>query len=338
MLGIQYIKSSPTQYIFHFVNGKLKREGTGLAFFYFKPRSTLISIPVGSADAPFIFNEISADFQPLTVQGQLTYRVEDPRKVASILDFSVESSPIRFLSEDPQKLPQRLVNLLQVLVRADIQRLPLREAIHASEEIATAVFGRLLSSEVLSPLGVEVLDLSIQAIRPIPEMARALEAEAREELLRRADQAIYDRRNSAVEQERRIKENELNTEVAVEGKKRQIRETKVEADLAVEMKEQQVRHARISGEIAIETERKRLVFERVENQRTEADMQAYSVEASLRPLHDLSPEMLQLLAVQSADPRVMVSMAFAEIAKNAGKIGNLHISPDLLESLTSARE
>ena len=43
--------------------------------------------------------------------------------------------------------------------------------------------------------------------------------------------------------------------------------------------------------------------------------------------------MLQALTVQSADPRKMVSLALKEIAQNAGKIGSLNISPDLLESL-----
>ena len=47
-------------------------------------------------------------------------------------------------------------------------------------------------------------------------MGKALEAEYREGLQQRADQAIYARRAAAVEQERRIKENELNTQVLLE--------------------------------------------------------------------------------------------------------------------------
>ena len=41
----------------------------------------------------------------------------------------------------------------------------------------------------------------------------ALEAAAREEILRQQDDAIYKRRNAAIEQERLVKENELNTEI-----------------------------------------------------------------------------------------------------------------------------
>lgn len=333
MFGIQYLKATPTQFVFHYHNGRLKRSGAGLAFYYYKPTSTIVVVPVGSADAPFIFNEMSADFQSLSVQGQLTYRIHDPALVAGLLNYSVGNTPEHYLSEDPQKLPQRLINLLQTLVRAEVHRLPMRDAIHASQNIAAAVLEQLQAHPALSTLGVEVLALSIQAIRSEPEMARALEAEAREELLRRADQAIYDRRNAAVEQERRIKENELNTEIAVEDKKRQIRENKVEADLAVEAKEQQVRESKLAGQITLEEERKKLVAAHVENARADADAQAYAVEASLRPLKELDADLLQMLSIQNSDPRRMVGLALKEIAKNAGKIGNLNISPELLETL-----
>lgn len=333
MFGIQYLKTTPTHFVMHYQRGRLKKAGPGLAFFYYSPASSITVIPIGSADVPFIFNETSSDFQPVTVQGMLSYRIHDPQLVANLLDFTVDGSVDKYASGDPQKLPQRLVNLLQTLVRGVVQHLPLREAIHASEMVASTVLEKFADHPSLAALGLEVLSLSIQAIRATPEMARALEAEAREELLRQADQAIYDRRNASVEQERRIKENELNTEVAVEEKKRQIRETKIAADLAVEGREQQVRQARLEGQIALEEERKRLVAARTENARADADIQAYALEANLRPLLQLNPDLTQMLAVQSADPRRMVSMAFKEIAQNASRIGNLNISPELLETL-----
>jgi len=333
MFGFQYIKVTPTQYILYYRGGKLRKAGAGLAFFYFKPSASIVVVPIGSADVPFIFNEISADFQAITIQGQLIYRVEDAQRVASLLNYTVDGSPTQYISEDPQKLPQRLINLLQVLVRAEVQKLPLKNAIHSTDAVATAVMSKLGKGNELASLGVEVLGLAIQAIKPVPEMSRALEAEAREEMLRRADQAIYDRRNSAVEQERKIKENELSTEIAIEEKKRQIRETVVDADLAVESKEQEVRKSKLNGQIALEKDRKQLVAARSENARVEAEAQAYSIEASLKPLAKLDPAVLQVLAVQNTDPRLMAGMALKEIAQNAGKIGNLNISPELFELL-----
>ena len=333
MFGVQYIKVPPTQYVLHYRGGKLRQSGEGLAFFYFRPSASIVVVPIGSADVPFIFNEISADFQAITVQGQLIYRVHDPKLVASLLNYTVAGPANHYVSEDPQKLPQRLINLLQVLVRAEVQRLPLKNAIHSTDAVATAVMSKLGQGNELGNLGVEVLGLAVQAIKPVPEMSRALEAEAREDMLRRADQAIYDRRNAAVEQERKIKENELNTEIAVEEKKRQIRETVVDADLAVEAKEQEVRKSKLNGQIALENDRKQLVTARSENSKVEAEAQAYSIEASLKPLSKLDPAVLQVLAVQNTDPRLMASLALKELAQNAGKIGNLNISPDLFELL-----
>ncbi len=333
MFGIRYLKASPTQYVFHYQNGRLRHSGAGLAFFYYAPDSSIVSIPISSTDVPFIFSEITADFQPVTIQGQLTYRVDDPERIANLLDFTVSGTPSAYSSEDPGKLPQRLVNLAQVLTRSEIEKLPLRKAMHAADEVSQAILASLRSSPQSGDMGVEVLSLSIQAIRPTPESARALEAEAREALLRQSDEAIYDRRNASVDQERRIKENELNTEIAVEEKKRLIRENRVEADLAVERREQQVREARLSGQIHLEEEKAHLVAAQADNARTEAETQAFAIEASLRPLSELSPDVLQMLSVHSSEPRLMVSLALKEIARNASKIGTLNISPDLLESL-----
>jgi hypothetical protein len=164
-------------------------------------------------------------------------------------------------------------------------------------------------------LGIEVLGFSILSLKPTPDMARALEAEAREALQRRSDDAIYLRRNNAVEQERIIKENELATEIAVEAKKRQVRETQ------------------LAAEIAIEEQRKTLVETRVANERKDADSRAYALEATLKPLRTMEWKTLMAVAAGGGDPRTMIAVAFRELAENAGKIGELNVSPDLLQSL-----
>src|SRR5204863_6252945 len=110
--------------------------------------------------------------------------------------------------------------------------------------------------------------------------------------LREADDAIYSRRNNAVEQERKIRENELNTEITVETKKREIEET------------------RLAGQIALEDQRRELVATEAENSKMRADAQAYAVEATLKPLTALDPKSLQVLAARSVDPRLLVAMAF----------------------------
>jgi hypothetical protein len=314
MLGFRYVKATPTTYLMQFKAGQVQREGTGLSFFYFAPSSTLVSVPVGSTDVPFIFNEVSADFQAVTVQGHLTFRVADPRKLAELLDYSLAANG-GYAGDDRDKLPLRITHAAQTATRAEIQSRPLRTALVEAEAIARSVQAALVAAPALAALGVEVLGFSILAIKPMPETAKALEAEARERLLREADDAIYARRNNAVEQERTIRENELNTEVAVQAKQREIEET------------------RLAGQIALEQERRQLVATEADNSKTRADAQAYAVEATIKPLAALDPKSLQVLAARSVDPRLLVAMAFQEIAANATKVGNLNISPELLESL-----
>jgi hypothetical protein len=124
-----------------------------------------------------------------------------------------------------------------------------------------------------------------------------------------------------VEQERRIKESELNTEIAVEEKQRQIRET------------------HITTEILLERQRAALTNQKVENDRKEADSRAYALEAMMKPIRDADWRTLMMVGGNAADPKNAIALAFHEIASNAANIGQLNITPDLLKSLlgTAAR-
>jgi hypothetical protein len=309
-----YVKIPATHYALHYQQGRIRHEGPGLSFFYYSPSATIVSVPIGSTDAPFAFVESSADFQSVTVQGQLTYRVVDPKKVASLLDFSLGRNG-QYLGDGPQKLQERLVKSAQVAAKAVTQRMGLREVLTSSTAIGAEVEDALKNSEAIKSLGVEILELAVISMKPTPEMAKALEAEAREALQRKSDEAIYARRNAAVEQERRIKESELNTEIAVEEKKRQIREAQMAAD------------------IAIEEQRAQLVDQKVANERKDADSRAYALDATVKAIETADWKKLMLLSSGGFDARQMIAMAFQELAGNAQKIGELNISPDLLQGL-----
>src|SRR5205085_2606300 len=112
MFGIKFIKVQPTTYLLQYRDGKVVREGTGLSFFYYAPTTSLVAVPVGSADEPFIFEETTADHQTITLQGQVTYRIADPKKLAALMDFTLAPNGQRYPSEDPEKLPQRVINLV----------------------------------------------------------------------------------------------------------------------------------------------------------------------------------------------------------------------------------
>lgn len=336
---IKFIKVPPTTYVLQYKHGQIKREGAGLSFLYWSPTSTIVAVPLASADVPFVFTETTADFQSVTIQGQLTYRVADPKRLASLLDFTVDKRNTTYFddhSRDRQKLAERLVHTLQSLTRAVVQRLSLKDALVSSDVIVAEALAKLKDSEAVSSMGLEILTLSLLDIKPTPEMSRALEAEAREALQGQADEAIYARRNAAVENERMIKESELNTEIAVEQKKREIRETQLAAEISAEQKKREIRETQMASEISVEEKRLQLVARRVENDRKEADVRAYALTEILKPLRDLDWKALMMLGGKGADPKAMVAMAFQEMAENAQKIGELNVSPDLLRSLIAS--
>ena len=119
-------------------------------------------------------------------------------------------------------------------------------------------------------------------------MSKALEAEYREALQKRADQAIYSRRADAVEQERKIKQNELSTS------------------------------------IDLEQRRQDLVNLQGENARKQAEFEAEAVR-------------VQLVPFQTLDARLLLALAFRDLAGNAQKIGNLTITSEILEQLLNGR-
>ena len=335
MFGLRFIKTQPNQYVIQFRNGRPHRQGAGLSMLYFAPTSSLVVVPTASVNEPFIFEEVTADFQDITLQGQVIYRIADPQRTAALLNFALDTKG-RYVSEDPEKLSQRVIDQVQVAMRGQLQSMPMKEALASGERLVARVSETLRASPMIEALGLEVLGLSVLAIKPKPETARALEAEARESLLRRADEAAYSRRNAAVEQERAIKENELNTEIAVENKKRQIKEAQMEADRAVRERRRQIEQEEMTGKISIEDRKRQLVELATANTRQEADANAYGIDAMMKAFAASDAKVLQALASVGMKPGQLMALAFRELADNANKIGQLNVSPDLLREIMGA--
>jgi hypothetical protein len=333
MFGIRFIKAQPTTYLMKYRAGAVVAEGAGLSAFYYLPVTSLVAVPIGSRDASFIFQQIAQDFQSLTVQGHVTYRVSEPKKAASMLDFTLKADGKTYESDDPEKLPQRILGTVEVLAQQAVKELTLRQALQASDRIADLIATGLRARADIASLGLEILGVSIRGIKPTPDTAKALEAEAREAILKNADEAIFARRNFAVEQERSIRESELDTEIAVEQKKRSIVETKMDAEASVAAKRNELRQAGMVADIALEGSRKDFVGLNAENTRTLADAEAYRVGALMKIFEGVDTRVIQALAAAGMQPGQLIAQAFTGIAEKAEKIGQLNVSPDLLSQL-----
>lgn len=335
MFGIKHIKFDSMTYVLHFKNGDIKREGRGLSFFYFAPNSSIVAIPMGSNDLPFVFNESTYDYQTVTIQGQISYKISNPKTLADILDFTVQDNG-EYKKNDIEKLNQRIINEAQTATSSYIHGIKLKEAIRSAKAIEENITEGLKSSSAIGMLGIEILGANILAIQATPEMTRALETETREKLQQEADQAIYERRNFAVEQERIIQESELNTEIAVEEKQKQIAEKKMESDVQKADNQRKLREMTLEADISVENQRKSLIEQKTENDKKEAETKGYVLETTLKPYRDMDWKLLTALN-NNSDPRFNISLAFRELAENANKIGNLNISPDLLDSILNEK-
>jgi hypothetical protein len=332
---MRFAKFAPNRYVFRYKGEKITEKGPGLSFFYFAPTTSLVAVPVSSEDAPFMLSETSADFQELTIQGQITYRVSDPAQAAKMLNYTIdiERPGLGYQSDDPQKLPERLITLALVAIKAAVKNLNLKEAIISSDDIARKVHQALSEHEMVHALGVEVLGLSVAAIRPTPETAKALEAETREGILQESDQAIFQRRNYAVEQERIIRESELNTELAVEKKNREIQESKLETRRLAMKKDMEMQEERLAFQISQEEKNQALIDLKSRNDKAMADAKAYALKAVIAAYENTRPEVLKVLANAGLDSGRLLAQAFQGIADQAEKIGSLNITPDLLNAL-----
>lgn len=333
MFGIRFAKFEPSDFIMTFSNGKLTKKGRGLSFYYYAPTTSIVKVPLSSMEAPFVFEELTSDFQTVSVQGQVAYRIIEQEKIAEILNYNLDAKGTNYVSDDPRKLSAKVINTIKVEVKKSIESYNLHEVVRASEALSKKVLEAIRLRNEITLLGIEIIGLSILAIQPNKETARALEASAREDILKKADEAIYERRNASILQERTVKENEYNTELAIENKKRQVQETQMETERISQEKQNQMIEEQLIFDTELEEKRKRLIEISTENARDEADASAYALTVVMKALEEVEPQVLTTLARMEMKPEKLMALAFGEMAENAEKIGQLTITPDLLKEV-----
>lgn len=296
MLNIGYFKGQPTDYVIRYTSGRVTHEGPGLAFFYLRHNTQIVAVPTGSIDANFVFNELTSNFQEVTLQGQLTYRIHDAKRAAAGLNFTIDPVRRNYVSDDPEKLAGRISNVVQIETRGEIQRRSLEETLRDSQAFAAEIVRRLREgTPALEALGVELLSVYFLSARPTPEVAKALEAEYRETLLRKADEAVYARRAAAVDEERTIKEKQL------------------------------------ASDQALEEQRRALIVQQGENARQKAENRGRALE--LEAQFKARAAESEVAVYRNLDPRFLLAYALKELGHNAERIGNLTITTEMLAGI-----
>ena len=326
-MRIQYYKADSATYVIKSSRGKVLKKGKGLSFFYDSATTSIATIPVNIQEAPFIFSLQTADFQEIRVQGQISFRVVNPEQLAEMLNFNLKRDGQSYASEDPLKLSDRVVRAAQSIIQNQVQAVSLFKSLRLNQPLIELIKTALPEQPALNELGIALVDVTVAAITP--ETSRALEAEAREAILKEADDAIYARRKSAIEQERTIKDAELQTDLVIQQKEQEIEESRVANKRTNMRAEAETRQERIKTDITAEQQRQELVTLNADNAKTNADSEAYAIAVRMEAFKKLPLENLKAMAMANMDPEQLMAMAFESLAQNAGKIGELTIGADM---------
>jgi regulator of protease activity HflC (stomatin/prohibitin superfamily) len=221
--AVRHLRATPTSHIRHLRRGKLVHDGTGLAFF-FRPLSAVLSeIPVDDRELPMLFHARTSDFHDMTVQASVTFRITDPAVASARLDFSIDQATGRWRGTPLEQLAGLLSETAQQQVLGLIAASPLLDLLgDGIGQIRDRILRGLIEDTRLAETGIAVIGARVVALKPEPDVEKALQTPAREQLQQEADRATYERRAVAVERERAIAENELANQIELARREEQL--------------------------------------------------------------------------------------------------------------------
>lgn len=312
---VRHLRAAPTAHVRHQRKRRLVHDGAGVAFWFRPLTAALSEIPIDDRELPLMFHARTVDFQDVTVQATLTFRIADPGLAASRVDFSVDPDTGAWRSAPLEQLASMLAELAQQHALAVIAQMDMRDAlVQGIPAVRDRVEGGLRTDPRLVETGLAVVGVRVVAIRVEPEVERALQTPTREQVQQDADRATYERRATAVERERAIGENELQTKIELAHREEQL--VSQEGQNQRRRAEEQAAAGRIAADA--QAHRQRLL----------ADAQADATRAV--GLAEADAETARLAAYRDLEAATLFGLAVKELAGHLPEIGTLTITPDLL--------
>jgi regulator of protease activity HflC (stomatin/prohibitin superfamily) len=322
---VRHLRTEPTEFVLVYKRGKLRRSGRGLAFWFLPLTTSVAEVPVDDRELPFLFHGRSLDFQDVTVQGVITFRVAHPETIAERVDFAIDLKTGAHLRQPLDKLALMLTQIAQQHATDYLAHATLKEVLAAGyEELLDRVRDGLTKDGAIGDMGLELVAVRIAAIKPSAELEKALQMPTREQIQQQADQATFERRALAVEKERAIQENELRNQIEL---------AKREADLIAQRGTNEKRRA------TEETEAKRIAIDAAA---TQVKIEAAARAESVRLVEEAKvvAEAARMDVYRDLPASVMLGLAAQELAGKLNKIEHLTLSPEtfgpLLTNLVTA--
>jgi regulator of protease activity HflC (stomatin/prohibitin superfamily) len=312
---VRHLRGTATAHVQHVRNGRTVHAATG-ASFWFRPLSAVLSeVPVDDRELPLLFHARTADFQDVTVQMTLTFRFADPALAAARVDFSLDPGTGRWQASPLDQVAGLLTESAQQHALDLVATTDLTTTLARGVAPVRATVERGLAGDLrLQETGIAVIGVRVVALRPEPELERALQTPTREQVQQEADRATYERRANAVERERAISENELGNQIELAR-----REEELVGQRGVNAR-REAEQAAAAAEVASEAQARR-------------DQRTAEVQAATRRLvgaAEAEAKTAELAAYAGVAPEVLVALAVQELAGNLPEIGSLVLTPDLL--------
>jgi regulator of protease activity HflC (stomatin/prohibitin superfamily) len=293
-------------------------DGAGVSFWFRALSAALSEVPVADRELAMGFHARTSDFQDVSVQATVTYRISDPAVAAERLDFSIDPDTGAWRGAPLEQLSTLLTETAQQHALDVLARTPLAEAlVDGVAAVRERIAAGLAAEPRLPATGIEVVAVRVVAIRPEAEVERALRTPARERIQQEADRATYERRAVAVERERAIAENELANKIELarqeEGLVRQRganTRRKAEEEAAADAVRAEAQAART-----------------VRTAKADADAARENGAA----LAQAQTEWLRTHA--EVDPATLHAMAILRLAEQLPRIDSVTLTPDLLTGL-----
>ncbi|MCU7958842.1 MAG: hypothetical protein KZQ58_02375 [gamma proteobacterium symbiont of Bathyaustriella thionipta] len=309
---LTHSRSEPNFYVIHYRKGKKVASGKGLAFWFLPVDSGIVEVPTDDRELQFIFQGRSLDFQNVTVQGELSYRVVDPQVLAERLDFSIDLKSGQYLGQPIEQMGNLFSGTLQKHAVKQLACSPVQELVtEGAQRLQKAIENNFANEAVFEGLGVQLVSLRVIELNASAELERALQIPTHERIQQNADEATFQRRALAVEKESAIAENELQIRIELATREEHLiaqngqnerRRVQEEAGANETLAKAKIDRKQLESEASIKRN----------NAHTEAEIQ----QARLRASAD--SESQRLAAETSAVNRRETSAAEAEAIRNEG--------------------
>jgi regulator of protease activity HflC (stomatin/prohibitin superfamily) len=316
----RHLRAEPNQYILHYRNGVLARSGAGLAYWFLPLSAAVAQVPVEDIQTTFVLRERSSDVQEVTVQATLTYRIADAEKAAQRVNFSISLDTGTWVEQPLQRLNNLWANWSRHPVRARLIEMDVVDIVRTgADETREVLEEALRGNSAIDEMGLALVSVQIDQVAPTSELEKALQTPTREEIQQKADEATFQRRALAVEKERAIKENELQTEIELARRQEEL--------IRQEDAQQQAEQQRFEVEAAVE--REALATEgKAERIRVITEAEAQAKERLLAV--ETEAEARKVAIWRDAPPAVTLGLAVQRFAEKVETINHLNLTPDLL--------